>query len=208
MLNIGLRKFDEVGVDEEVKTFWCQRLQTIANKVVSLEKENRIDVKKVHCETEGKMEFNGKAGSFLITATADRIDELKDGSLRIIDYKTGKARSKKEIEKVTAPQLPIEGMIAQESGFKNVPVNKVSSMQYWSFKGKSEKTDSEQSQNSIIKIKQVLQNLIDAFDDENRPYLAKPIPGGGGQYGDYDHLSRFLEWSVKDDSENNGGGND
>lgn len=208
LLNIGLRKFDEAGIDDEVKTFWRQRLQAIADKVVSLEKENRTDIKKVHCETEGKMEFNGRAGAFLITATADRIDELKDGSLRIIDYKTGKARSKKEIEKVTAPQLPIEGMIAQEAGFENVPVGKVSGMQYWSFKGKSEKTDFEQSQNSIIKIKQVLQDLIDAFDDENRPYLAKPILGGSGQYGDYDHLSRLLEWSVKDDSENNGGSND
>ena len=69
-------------------------------------------------------------------------------------------------------------------------------------------TDFEQTQNSIVKIKQALQNLIDAFDDENRPYLAKPILGGSGQYGDYDHLSRLLEWSVKDDGENNGGGND
>ena len=46
-----------------------------------------------------------------------------------------------------------------------------------------------------------LEELIDGFDDQKRPYLAKPVESKYGQYGDYDHLSRYLEWSVREEDE-------
>ena len=45
--------------------------------------------------------------------------------------------------------------------------------------------------------------LISRFDFEQTPYLAKPNPHEAPAYSDYDHLSRFLEWSIRDDTDEN-----
>ncbi|MBR1600664.1 MAG: PD-(D/E)XK nuclease family protein [Alphaproteobacteria bacterium] len=206
LMKAGLQKFSEYNVGEELQAFWKPRLKDMIEMVVKREREYRASLTKVHSEVEGKMVFKGKEGDFLITAKADRVDETKDGYLNIIDYKTGKGRSDKEIIKVTAPQLPVEAMIAQKVGFKEVKKAPVAGMQYWALKGKSGKTDYEQSQEAINKIEVLLQKLIDEFDRKERPYLAKPRKSNHGQYSDYDHLSRFLEWSVRED--NNGEGSE
>lgn len=209
LMAIGIRKFAEKNIEKETITFWEPRLRAIIDMVVKREKEYRPMIKQIHPETEGEIEFIGKAGPFFISGKADRVDEMTDNSVHIIDYKTGHGRSTSEIEEVTAPQLPVEALIAQEVGFNNVGKKKVSSMQYWALKGKQGLTDEEQSQKAIQKIRETLQKLINEFDNKDRPYLAKPILGGSGQYDDYDHLSRFLEWSVRDDeAENSGGQND
>ncbi len=43
---------------------------------------------------------------------ADRIDRLADGSLCIIDYKTGVVPNEGELQRGEAPQLPLEAAIA------------------------------------------------------------------------------------------------
>lgn len=207
LMKIGMRKFAENNLEENIIAFWKLRLQEFIDMVVKLEKDCRPQISKIHTEIEGEIKFKAKGGDFIITGKADRIDELTDKSLRIIDYKTGSGRSTSEIENVTAPQLPVEALIAEKGGYKGVGRKKVSTMQYWALKDKNGSTDAEQSQNAVAKIEEVLQKLIDEFDNKDRPYLAKPIPNLSGQYGDYDHLSRILEWSVKDD-ENDGGNGD
>ena len=201
LMKAGLRQFAENNVSEEMQTFWKPQLKAMIDMVVKREREYRHLLAKVNSEVKGEMVFKQKGGDFVISAKADRIDETKDGCLNIIDYKTGKGRSDKEIEKATAPQLPVEAMIAQKVGFNGVKKATVASMQYWALKDKSGKTDYEKSQNAIDKIETALKELIDGFDDPKRPYLAKPVASKYGQYGDYDHLSRYLEWSVREDDE-------
>lgn len=201
LMSIGMRKFAEKNIEKEVVTFWQPRLKAFIDMVLEHEKECRPRIKKIYSETEGEIMFKRKGGDFLITGKADRLDETDEGCINVIDYKTGYGRSSSEIEKVTAPQLPVEALIVQNGGYKEVGKKNVSGMQYWALKGKQGFTDEKQSQEAIIKIKEALQKLIDEFDKKERPYLTKPILGGSGQYGDYDHLSRFLEWSVRDDNQ-------
>ncbi|MBQ8481842.1 MAG: PD-(D/E)XK nuclease family protein [Alphaproteobacteria bacterium] len=201
LMKSGMQKFAENNVSEEVQTFWKPQLKAMIDMVVGREAEYRHLITKVNSEVKGEMIFKAKGGDFLISAKADRIDKTKDGCINIIDYKTGKGRSDKELKEVTAPQLPVEAMIAQKVGFEDVEKAEVASMQYWALKDKSGKTDYDETQNAIDKIETALQKLIDGFDDEKRPYLAKPVSSKYGQYGDYDHLSRYLEWSVREDSE-------
>jgi ATP-dependent helicase/nuclease subunit B len=40
-------------------------------------------------ELDGRIEFPVARPAFVLSGRADRIDELHDGTLRIIDYKTG-----------------------------------------------------------------------------------------------------------------------
>ena len=38
--------------------------------------------------------------------------------------------------------------------------------------------------------------LIEAFDNDDTPYLAYPDPNNKMAYDDYEHLSRVKEWSL------------
>ena len=204
LIAAGLDKFS--GIDEKTMAFWKPKLEEIMNMVVKNERNYRNTIKKVHNEVHGEITFKGKKGPFVITCEADRVDETVSGGLNIIDYKTGHARSKNELEEVTAPQLPVEALIGQENGFVEkegggkIDAKPVESMQYWSTDDKAGKLDGEKCQNSITKIRDAIQELIDIFDDENNPYLSKPIQGLKGQFDKYDHLSRFAEWATKDDN--------
>jgi ATP-dependent helicase/nuclease subunit B len=46
-----------------------------------------------------------------------------------------------------------------------------------------------------------LQKRVTDFDDENTPYLSRPIPMFSSRFGDYDHLARVKEWMAGDEGE-------
>ena len=46
--------------------------------------------------------------TFTLNARADRIDQNADGKLSIIDYKTGRTSSDKQISAGFSPQLPLK----------------------------------------------------------------------------------------------------
>ena len=98
--------------------------------------------------------------------------------------------------------MPIEALIAEAGGYEEVPAKKVSSLRYWTFE-KETATNAEQTATAMAKTEDSLRNLIRAFDDESRAYLARPVPSKQQIYTDYEHLSRFLEWAVKDDGGEN-----
>ena len=102
-----------------------------------------------------------------------------------------------------APQLPIEGLIAEHGGFPDIPAKKVESLRYWKLGEKEIVCNEEQSSSGLEKTMQYLQTWISSYDCVTTPYLTKPIPHNAPSYTDYDHLSRFLEWSVKEDFDEN-----
>ena len=107
-----------------------------------------------------------------------------------------------------APQLPIEGLIVQSGGFAEIPAKKVSTLRYWRLGKEEIVADEEQSQRGLERTMSYLQTLIAYFDKESTPYYAKPNPHDAPDYSDYDHLSRFLEWSVRDEQTKENGSND
>jgi len=56
--------------------------------------------------------FKLKVGHYTITGRIDRADKLEDGSLELIDYKSGKSKSQKEVDK--DQQLMIYALAAKE----------------------------------------------------------------------------------------------
>ena len=205
LLSLGEEEFANSGISEELMTFWWPKFMKSVDWLVANEAGYRPDISVVHNETKGFVKFSAAAGDFEVEAIADRIDETKSGELNILDYKTGRARSIKEMENSYAPQLPIEGLIAQKGGFAGLNSKKVNSLQYWTFKNQKIATKQEQSETAIDNIEKVLKSLINEFDNPSRPYIVNSAGKSG--YSDYEHLSRFLEWSVKDSSTDNSSDN-
>lgn len=203
LLAIGREVFADVLDRPGVWAFWWPRFAAVARWLVAHEGARRAEVAHTHCEVKGTLEFDAPAGPFLLHARADRVDQLRDGTLALIDYKTGQPPSPREVAAGYAPQLPLEGAIARFGGFEGVAPAEVSRMLYWRLKGGAdggeEKSAGESPRQLTDEAIEGLKALVATFDDERTPYAARPHPDRAPKYSDYQHLARVREWATAGD---------
>ena len=161
------------------------------------ERQYRPDISKIYCEKEGHYSFPAPGGTFTLSARADRIDLTREGTLNIIDYKTGNARTAKEVAGGYAPQLPIEGIIAQNGGFEGITGAEIKSLRYWQL-GKKETVIDKNVKEILDHNLENIKRLISVFDYPDKPSLTQPNPKFAPAYSDYEHLSRIKEWGIVD----------
>ena len=199
LTELGEFEFSQADLAPETKAFWWPKFLKTVDWLVATESVYRPQIAKVHNETSGEMIFEAPAGKFTLTAKADRIDETKDGKINIIDYKTGQARTVSEVSSGVAPQLPIEGLIAEHGGFAEITPNPVESLKYWQLGNKETSLNPQQTTQALENTLENIRQLIGLYDFESQPYFAKPNPTLAVKYSDYDHLERFLEWGIRGD---------
>ena len=154
-----------MNIENELKTFWFPKFEKIARWIIEQESDYRKNIKKVNNEIIGQICLNAPRGAVTFTAKADRIDELKDNSINIIDYKTGKIPSKNQVYAGHALQLVLEGLIAKKGKFDNIPNKQLDKLTYWQLGTKS--LDLNPDEDDIIdKTEEYLMRLISAFDFE------------------------------------------
>ncbi len=199
ILAVADEQIDALGYARTDATFWKPRLRSVLIWFVKRMRESG-DIKKIHCERDGKLRFETKGGEFALTGCADRIDLLKDGSARIVDYKTGAPPSEKSVVAGYAPQLPLEAAIYKYGEFDGVPRADVGTLEYWRLIGRKEggtvrrlKADARELADDALNR---LKDLINAYDDESTPYYATPDTSLSLKYNDYEHLARFDEWAT------------
>jgi len=200
LLEIGEEKFKSIIKYPGVWAFWWPRFLRIAEWFVVLERGRRQEVMRVHSEVRGVLEFKTSGGNFLLTAKADRIDELKNGGLRIIDYKTGSPPNSDEVAAGFAPQLPLEAAIAKAGGFEGITSNLVSGLDYWRLRGSLSAGEVVPVADNPVELAQKaevgLVALISLFNDVDTPYESRPRPENAPKFSDYEHFSRIKEWST------------
>jgi len=199
LLEIGRRTFGPALDHPGVWAFWWPRFERIAGWFLERERERRAAIAASAVEVKGERVIEGPAGAFVLNATADRVDRLADGSLAILDYKTGSVPSKKELAAGFAPQLPLEAAIAQAGGFDGVPAGAVAELAFWRLGGGDPPGEIKPVADPATLADQALAGLtglIAKFDDPATPYHAIPRPEFAPRYNDYDHLERAAEWSA------------
>ncbi|ARJ64853.1 double-strand break repair protein AddB [Magnetospirillum sp. ME-1] len=206
LLRIGRQVFEAEAVSPALWAFWWPRFQSVARWVAAKERGRRHGVRRVHAETGGALEIAAPAGPFLLTAKADRIDEMADGTLSLIDYKTGTPPRAREVAAGFAPQLPLEAVIARHGGFGGIAAAEVSDLLYWHLKGGTAGGEERQAGADPAALAaealEGLHALVAVFDDPATPYAARPHPEHAPKYSDYLHLARVREWaSGGEDSE-------
>lgn len=182
-----------------VAAFWQRRLLRFAEWFAETEAERRAGTSLLVSEIAGQMSLAGRAGAFILTARADRIEAKPDG-LVITDYKTGSPPSAKAVSLGLAPQLLLEAAIAEAGGFAGVPTAAASILRYIRATGGSppgKQTDfGKDVAGAVARAVTGLHALIDRFDDPATPYAAVRRPGFDYTYDDYAHLARAAEWTA------------
>ncbi|MEM7688377.1 MAG: PD-(D/E)XK nuclease family protein [Pseudomonadota bacterium] len=161
-------------------------------------------------ESWGAMEYMGVR----VFGQADRIDRLPDGTLAIVDYKTGSAPTKKETASGYRLQLGVLGLIARHGGFKpdrEAPDTarmrgEASLFEYWSLRKKggqfgeisspmklSARESGLEPEEFLPLHEDKLGQAITRYIKGSVPFTAKENPDYPG-YTDYDQLMRLEEW--------------
>jgi ATP-dependent helicase/nuclease subunit B len=198
----GKLHFETLEDFPEARAFWWPRFLRIAQWFADWERQRRPDIGALTAEIRGEIELAN--GIFKLRGIADRIERHADGRYVILDYKTGSARTEKQVRTGLAPQLTLEAAILRNGGFKDIPEgSSVAQIGYVLLKGGArpgepklidfiDGTADSQADRALGK----LAALAQKFADEDTPYRSLVHPMWTTHYGDYDHLARVKEWSA------------
>ncbi|OYX63690.1 MAG: double-strand break repair protein AddB [Novosphingobium sp. 32-60-15] len=207
LVPLAERMFDEMSAHPFMRTMWKPRLinalHWIEEETDRLNGEGR---EVLSVEQKGEIVVDG----IRIHGRADRIDKLADGSLGVVDYKTGMPPSGKMVEQGFALQLGLLGLIAQGGGIDGV-AGVPTRFEYWSLGRNKErgfgymkspvKENARQSgillEDFLIKTEDFLREAIARWLLGDEPFTARLNPDLPG-YSDYDQLMRLDEWQGRE----------
>lgn len=148
-----------------------------------------------------------------IFGKVDRIDQLADGTVAVVDYKTGKPPSGKEVAAGYALQLGTIGLMAERGGFAKLQ-GEASGFEYWSL-GKNDKSDTGfgyvtspvkmgrnqskiESEDFLPMAEDYLHDALDKWILGTEPFTARENPDAK-VYTTYDQLMRLDEWLGREE---------
>lgn len=199
---------DTMSAHPLMRSLWRPRLiaglDWVASEILRLRGEGRSVLK---TEIDGEMHVDGVR----IHGLADRIDRLADGTLAVVDYKTGIPPSWKQVDQGFALQLGLVAMIAQAGGFPAIS-GEPTRFEYWSLardtKRKGEIAPFGYVQTPILegskktgiaaeyflpKAREYLDDALKRWILGSDPFTARLNPDLG-VYTDFDQLMRLDEW--------------
>ena len=196
----------DLRLRQALQAWWTPRLERIADWVAAIETERRAlhPPLTIASEAKGAIDLHRPGGRFRLTGRADRIERYADGTLAILDYKTGTAPGQSDADAGLAPQLLLEAAIAAEGGFGPDLTGTAAALIYWRLTGGIDpgevkplfKNAASDIPDAVADAKDRLCDLIDSFDQPERAYLSRPHPGLALRFSDYEQLARVAEWSA------------
>lgn len=217
LLRLGKEAFKPFDDFPGAEAVWWPRFERVAAWFIGAEHARRGHIETVRAEIRGEISFEENGFPFTLSAKADRIEQWKDKSAAILDYKTGAPPSLSQAITGLAPQLPLEAAIARAGGFKDMPraarigeigvfhlsggnpAGRFVSLDPATAKGAGKKLPEQYDIKSCDDLADFalarLKTLVAHYGKETTPYLPIPRPKWKKRYGAYDHLARIKEWS-------------
>jgi ATP-dependent helicase/nuclease subunit B len=186
----------DIGIAQAA--FWRQEMRRIAEWFTAEDAKLRRDTRALFAEVKGAMALALGDGSLCrISARADRIDQKRDGTLRVVDYKTGALPSFDDTAASFSPQLLLEALIAERGGFANLPPMAVSELVYFHLTGRDPpgkcRSLSASLRDHLEGAEAGVTRLLTAWRDEAQAYYPA-VPPNPQRHDHYGHLSRWREW--------------
>lgn len=199
----GARRFEQIADYPGLVSFWWPRFRRAARWLAGQEPQFRAGAERTVAECPGAIDLIISGEAFRLTCRADRIDLLADGTARITDYKTGEPPSKTQVKKGLAPQLTLQAAILARGGFDGIKARETSGITYVHLTGGNPPGEIEQLDVKVMALAgdhlAGLERLLAAYADPRRAYLPRTMIEREDDAGDYDHLSRYQEWTLSGD---------
>ena len=203
LIELGRPHFAALNDYPEARAFWWPRFERIARWFARWETARRAGISAITAEIRAELDIPLDDGVFKLRGIADRIERDAEGRYIILDYKTGAARTEKQVRTGLAPQLTLEAAMLRQGKFKDIAAGaSVAELGYVLLKGGEppgepkplkfkEGTPDDHADRALEK----LTALAKRFADKDQPYRSLVHPMWTTHYGDYDHLARVKEWS-------------
>ncbi|WP_375451210.1 double-strand break repair protein AddB [uncultured Devosia sp.] len=200
----GFAGLEAIG---ERRDIWLRRFDTAARRFLDFERERNARVKQRHAEIAGEWRL---PSGFTLTGRADRVDEMADGTLEIVDFKTGSPPDNRAMKSFEAPQLLLEAAMGAAGAMAGIGAAETGALTYVKVGLGPE---------AFVPKEFVLGDewgLMDAADEAGRrmqrhvavflfgdmPMAARILPVFGQRFaGAYEHLARTAEWTAVDGEE-------
>jgi ATP-dependent helicase/nuclease subunit B len=199
LIAIGKEVFAPYVYDPQVAAFWWPQFERIADWFIEQERLWRPGLKRQYFECTARLTLDLGASSFVLTARADRIDDLGGETLRIVDYKTGQPPAQKAVDNGKAPQLPLEAWLASAGAFSGIAPAKVSELLFIRLSGgqvPGEIVPASRRRPDTLASDAItgLSRLLGDYASVQTPYVPLYDEERRSVPGDADHLARTREW--------------
>ena len=208
LLPIAYATLDEMNAHPLMRGLWRPRLLEALRWIEeegAILRANGRDV--ADSEVKGDMKVQGVR----VHGRADRIDRKADGSLVVLDYKTGTVPTRKEVLTGFRLQLGILGLIARDGGFKGLS-GEPTGFEYWGLGKDKDRKDEDgfgyrldvlkpkkgtvvEPEDFLAKTQDFLTNALDRWILGSDPFTARLNLDVAG-YNDFDQLMRLDEWLL------------
>ncbi|MCB2067767.1 MAG: PD-(D/E)XK nuclease family protein [Erythrobacter sp.] len=204
---LAARHLQAMSAHPLMRALWRPRLLK-ALEWVELELAGQPGRTPVKWEKKGEMQLRG----ITVHGRADRIDRLPDGTLAVVDYKTGHAPSKKEVAAGYALQLGTIGLILRHGAFDGL-TGDAQLFEYWKLGKDKDSETGFGSVSSPLKLSERQKGILpedflpeterflhEAFDRwilGDEPFTARLNPDAK-VYTTFDQLMRLGEWQGRE----------
>ncbi|RYY24780.1 MAG: double-strand break repair protein AddB [Sphingomonadales bacterium] len=184
-----------------MRALWQPRLMEAIDWIAQEIAAQSADGRRVlGVEQDGQIQFAGVT----LKGKFDRIDRLPDGTLAVVDYKTGQPPSAKAVRAGYSLQLGLLGLIAEEGGFEGISGD-ARGFEYWSLARKggsfgyidsptsSRKRDPIPAEEFVSIAGGNFHEAVQDWLTGGRAFTAKLVPEYA-PYAEYDQLMRRDEW--------------
>jgi ATP-dependent helicase/nuclease subunit B len=212
LLALGAERFRPVMHEPDVSGFWWPRFCALVPDIVAWERERRADLVRIGTELRIEAAIGlPSGGEIALSARADRIELRPDGSLAILDFKTGAPPSSRQIAAGLAPQLLLEAALSERASFvpaepgdAQAPLGPATASQalYVVLKPVKSTLDTAEAA-PAASLREVAREhlegfaaMVSEFRSGTRPYTSRFAAQFMRFDGDYDHLARVKEWSA------------
>ena len=186
------------------RAFQWPRVETALDYYLAFEADRRGTIAEIFPEKHGKLAITLDDGSiFTLTGTADRLELGRDGSVQVVDFKTGAVPGLEEVRVGFAPQLTLEAMMVDCGSFPALPEGShATGALYLKLGGGDEggkirplRWKDASFGDVVADHYQELNVLLNQFRQVQTPYLSRPHVKFVTRFSAYDHLARVKEWS-------------
>ena len=204
---IAREKFAGLEAIGERRDIWMRRFDTAARQFLAFEQGRDAQVKQRHAEIRGEWRLH-LSEPFALSGRADRIDELGDGTLEIMDFKTGSPPVKSAMQAFEVPQLLLEAQMAYAGLLEGGIAPALTSALTYIKVGLGPEAfipkpfipaEGYDIMGAADEIARRMQSHVEHFLLKDTPMPARLLPLPGQRFaGAYDHLARVSEWTALD----------